>query len=80
VWLFAAFNTACADTRNLQIAEGGVLPLLRKSFSQKDDIFLVNFGAWHRRSSGDMTDYYTALHDLGKYYQVMILLSRMTAD
>jgi hypothetical protein len=54
----------------LQIAEGGVLPLLRKNFAQKNDIFIVNFGSWHRRSSGDWTDYYTALHNLGRYYQV----------
>jgi hypothetical protein len=59
---------------HLQIAEGGVLPLLRKSFAQKNDIFLVNFGSWHRRSSGDWTDYYTALRHLGDYYQVMMML------
>jgi hypothetical protein len=55
---------------HLQVAEGGVLPLLRKNFAQKNDIFLVNFGSWHRRSSGDWSDYYTALHNLGRYYQV----------
>jgi hypothetical protein len=57
---------------HLQIAECGVLPLLRKSFAANSDIFLVNFGSWHRRSSGDWTDYYTALRHLGEYYQVMV--------
>jgi hypothetical protein len=58
---------------HMQIAEGGVLPLLRKSFAANSDIFLVNFGSWHRRSSGDWTDYYTALRHLGEYYQVMMI-------
>lgn len=30
----------------LQVAGGGVLPLLRQKFAQKQDIFYINFGVW----------------------------------
>jgi hypothetical protein len=30
----------------LQIPMGGVLPLLRSKFAQKQDIFYINYGVW----------------------------------
>ncbi|KAF8066185.1 Wdr54 [Scenedesmus sp. PABB004] len=36
-----------------QVAKGGVLPLLHASFAAPRDIFLVNFGAWHKGGGPD---------------------------
>jgi hypothetical protein len=50
-----------------QMAEGGVLPLLH-SFSDPQDIFIMNFGLWHGRPNpfarhlAALADYYRATH------------------
>jgi hypothetical protein len=36
------------------------------------DIFYINFGAWHRKNSADWATFIPALEALGKDYQVSV--------
>lgn len=54
---------------NPSLPAGGVLPLLRQKFASKQDIFLIGFGSWHKKTAADMNTFKPALEALGKYYQ-----------
>jgi hypothetical protein len=54
----------------LQVAYGGVLPLLRAKFARPEDIFYINFSIWHKKRPQWWDEFEPALHALGGYYQV----------
>jgi hypothetical protein len=56
---------------HFQVPNGGVLPFLRKHFAKPRDIFLINYGIWHRKE-GDRgyAEYDSALKALAAYYEV----------
>ena len=51
-----------------QIPHGGFLPFIQREFAHPDDIFLVNFAAWHR--DAPLHSYHKALANMAVYYQV----------
>jgi len=52
------------------IPYGGVLPYLQAKFAKPEDIFLINFGVWHRKQGEDgFRQYDKALKDLVRFYQ-----------
>jgi hypothetical protein len=55
---------------NPAVASGGVLPLLRAKFARPEDLFYINFGAWHRKNNADWATFEPALEALGKDYAV----------
>jgi hypothetical protein len=53
------------------IPYGGVLPYLQAKFAKPEDIFIVNFGVWHRKQGEEgFRQYDKALKDLIDFYQV----------
>jgi len=54
----------------MQVADGGVLPLLRNKFAQPQDIFYINFNIWHKKLLDWQKTYMPSLEALGSYYQV----------
>lgn len=63
-------DVSCHLVVSPQVAEGGVLPLLRKKFASPQDIFLINFNVWHKKVVELQNAYTTSLEALGQYYQV----------
>lgn len=56
----------------LQVAYGGLLPMLRQKFASRNDIFIVNFGVWHGKGlpNEGRPAFQKALTELGQTYQV----------
>lgn len=55
----------------LQFPSGGVLPYLQQRFGRPQDVFIVNFAIWHRKTGATgMASYGASLRALGQYYQV----------
>jgi hypothetical protein len=57
----------------MQVAGGGVLPLLRSKFAQPQDIFYINFNIWHKKLVDWQKTYIPSLEALGSYYQVQMM-------
>jgi hypothetical protein len=48
-----------------------VLPYLQQRFGRPQDVFIVNFAIWHRKTGATgMASYGASLRALGQYYQV----------
>lgn len=54
---------------NSKIAAGGVLPLLRQKFAQKQDIFFLNVGVWHKKREDWWAQLRPSLEAIGRDYQ-----------
>jgi hypothetical protein len=52
----------------LQVAGGGILPLLRQRLASPQDIFYINTGTWHRKTAEWASAYQPDLQALGQYY------------
>jgi hypothetical protein len=48
-----------------------VLPYVQQRFASPQDVFIVNFAVWHRKTgAAGMASYGASLRSLGQYYQV----------
>jgi hypothetical protein len=57
----------------LQVPYNGVLPFIQAKLAKPEDIFLINFGAWHRKRPDfpyNLDAYQVALSSLLKHYEV----------
>jgi hypothetical protein len=49
---------------------GSILPLIQERYAKPEDIFIINFGSWHRYGYGFVKEHDAALRALVKRYQV----------